>query len=234
MSFIRSRAVQVTDGNGRRRLVAGACLFVAGVWSLLSIVIAEGMNSSYNVSSESVSGLGVPYFSHIPVTCTALPSCAIPVQPSSAVIVLSFFVAGAFGLVGGYLLRKATSHRLFSLGIAVVGACSFLVGVSYVPFYLGTPTIGVIDATEVLHGIGSFGVFILAFILAIYAYRFARGPFRYLSPILGVLMLASLLLGFSGDYLGVGFGGMERVLIYCINIWILGFGSYLLGGPELG
>src|SRR5208337_4496466 len=96
--------MQAASEDGRRALLAGAFLFIGGIWGLLSIPIAEGMNSSYNVSTDSVSGLGVPYFSHLPVVCNTLPACAVPVQPSSAVIVLSFFVSGIFALLGGYLL----------------------------------------------------------------------------------------------------------------------------------
>ena len=194
--------------------------------------IAEGMNPSYNVSSESVSGLGVPYFSHSPVTCNTLPSCAIPIQPSSAVIVLSFSVGGVLGLLGGYLFRKATSHKLFGLGVAVIGVFLFLIGVSYIPFYLGTPTIGAIDVAAGVHIVSSVGAFVLAFVLAFFAYRFTKGPFRYLSPILGAVILTSSLLFISGEYLGAGFRGMERVIIYSLMMWITGFGAYLLGSSD--
>ena len=225
--------MQAANENGRRTLLAGAFLFIAGIWGLLSIPIAEGMNSSYNVSSESVSGLGVPYFSHLPVTCNTLPICAVPIQPSSAVLVLSFFIGGVLLVWGGYLLRKATSHRLFGLGVAVTGALLFLIGVSYIPFYIGTPSSGVLDVAMGIHGVSSVVVFIVAFILAISAYRFTRGPFKYLSPILGAVILASSLLFMSGNFLGVGFGGIERVLIYSFMIWFIGFGAYLLGGSRL-
>lgn len=225
--------MQAANENERRTLLAGAFLFIAGIWGLLSIPIAEGMNPSYNVSSESVSGLGVPYFSHLPVTCNTLPACAVPVQPSSAVIVLSFFASGIFALLGGYLLRKATDHKLFNLGVALVGVFLFLIGVSYIPFYLGTPTIDVINVMGGLHDIGSIGAFVMVFLLAVFAYRFTRGPFRYLSPTLGAVILASTLFFMSGNFLGVGFGGMERVLIYSLSIWIIGFGAYLLGSAGL-
>jgi hypothetical protein len=122
------------------------------------------------------------------------------------------------------------SRRLFALGIAVVGAFLFLIGVSYVPFYFGTPTSGVMDAVGGLHGVSSIMVFVLVFILAVYAYRFTRGPFRYISPVLGVVVLASSLSFMSGNYLGVGFGGMERVLIYSCETWLIGLGAYALGG----
>jgi hypothetical protein len=134
-------------------------------------------------------------------------------------------------LWSGYLLRRA--WRWFGLGVLAGGAFLFLVVVSYLPFYVGTPTSptsGVVEAAVDLHLVGSIAAFLLAVVLMMYAYRFTRGPFRYFSPILGVVALTALLLFASGNSLGVGFGGMERVLIYTMDVWIIGFGAYLLGG----
>ena len=226
-------SASVSEVRSRHVSLAGALIFISGVWGLISLPIAEGMNPSYNVSSQSVSGLGVPYFSNSPPTCNTFPNCAIPIQPSSSVIVLSFFVSAVFALLAGYLLRRATAWKRFGLGILLIGMFLLLVGASYLPFYLGTPTSatsGVVVAAADLHIIGSIGTFLLAMVLMISAYRFTRGPFRYLSPVLGVVALAALLLDVSGNDLGVGFGGMERILIYSLDIWIIGFGAYLLGG----
>jgi hypothetical protein len=235
--------VEVTNGlaaeaaqDRRRVTLAGALFFVTGVWSLLSLPIAEGMNPGYSVSSQSVSGLGVPYFSNSPTTCNTFPSCAIPVQPSSAVIVLSFFLGAVLMLWSGYLLWRVAAWRWFGIGVLAGGAFLLLVGVSYLPFYVGTPTSptsGVVEAAIDLHLIGSISAFLLVIVLMFFAYRFTRGLFRYFSPVLGVVALAALLLFASGNYLGMGFGGTERVLIYSFDVWITGLGGYLLGGAGL-
>jgi len=141
-------------------------------------------------------------------------------------------------LWSGYLLRKGTSRKLFGLGLLVAGVFEFLVGVSYIPFYLGASTAGAVGAAYDLHVASSFAAFILAIILMIFTYRFTRGPFRYFSLALGLVALAAFgisLGGFSGfgNYLGLGVGGIERVLIYSFEAWGIGFGAYLLGGFGL-
>jgi hypothetical protein len=41
--------------------------------------------------------------------------------------------------------------------------------------------------------------------------------------------LAALALFAGNTYLGLGAGGMERMIFYPAMIWTLGFGAYLLG-----
>jgi hypothetical protein len=213
--------------------IAGVLFFIGGVWTLLSIIIAEGLNPSYNVFSGSVSGLGVPYFSNNPPTCNTFPSCGIPVQPSSAVLIFSFFLLGATLLWGGYLIRRATSYRLYGLGVSAGGALVLLIAGSYVPFYAGTPTTAVIGADTDLHVAATMAIFILAIVLMISAYALTRRPFRYLSLVLGVVALSVLLLGVSGINPGVGGGTLERVFEFSFLAWMMGFGAYLLGGSGL-
>jgi hypothetical membrane protein len=227
--------MQAQDANSRRVSLAGALLFISGVWGLFSITIAESLTPGYNVSSGTVSGLGTPYLSGV---CNTLPRCAAPIQPASAVIVFSFFLGGILMIWSGYLLRRATSHKLFGLGLLVAGVLLLLIVVSYIPFYLGASTAGAVGAAYDLHVASSFPVFILAIILMIFTYRFTRGPFRYFSLALGLVALAALgiFLGSMsglGNYLGLGVGGIERVLIYSFEVWSIGFGAYLLGGFGL-
>jgi hypothetical membrane protein len=209
---------------------AGTLIFIAGAWNLLSTLAAESLQPNYNTSSGSGSGLGVPYFSSSPATCNTLPICAIPVQPSSAVFVFSLFLAGVFLLWAGVLLRRA-SHRLFGSGLSLSGGLLFLIGLSYAPFYLGTPDAGVVEDAADLHIISSLLVFILLVILMISSYRLSRGPFRFLSLSLGVVALDAFLLGLSGNYLGLGPGGVERFMIFSFDVWAIGFGAHLLSAP---
>jgi len=209
---------------------AGTLIFIAGVWNLLLTLAAESLQPSYNTSSGSGSGLGVPYFSSSPSTCNTLPGCAIPVQPSSAVFVFSVFFAGVCLLLAGVILRRA-SHRLFGPGLSISGGLLLVIGLSYVPFYIGTPNTGVVENAADLHIISSLLVFILLVILMISSYRLSRGPFRFLSLSLGMVALVAFLLGLSGNYLGLGPGGMERFMIFSFDCWAIGFGAHLLSAP---
>ncbi|HXQ93411.1 MAG TPA: hypothetical protein VN739_10435, partial [Nitrososphaerales archaeon] len=62
-------------------------------------------------------------------------------------------------------------------------------------------------------------------ISAIYAYRFTKSPFRYFSITLGVISLVAIpFLGYSSL---LGFGGIERLVVYPYTIWGIAFGAYL-------
>src|SRR5947199_267685 len=51
---------------------------------------------------------------------------------------------------------------------------------------------------------------------------------NYISD-LGVRSLAALGLFISNNFLGLGNGGMERMIVYPVLTWGIGFGGYLLG-----
>jgi len=74
---------------------------------------------------------------------------------------------------------------------------------------------------------------------AIMSFKFMKSPLSYLSVILGAVTLLMLVLSLSGYssgsssfYLGIGKGGMERLVIYPFLLWGLGFGAYLIGNSS--
>jgi hypothetical membrane protein len=222
--------MQEAPENRRRVELAGALSFLGGTWGLLSITVAESLTPGYSVSNEAVSGLGSPYFSG---TCSTIPTCVPPVQPASAIFVFSLFLGALLILWWSYLFGKATVHRRFALCVAVTGAANLLIGLSYVPLYLGASTEGVVGAAYDIHVTGALVVFVLVPILMIAAYRFAQGPFGYFSMVFGVVALAAFVLFLTGNNLGLGYGGMERMIIYPIELWQIGFGVYLMRGLGL-
>jgi hypothetical membrane protein len=44
--------------------------------------------------------------------------------------------------------------------------------------------------------------------------------------------LATLFFFSMGIYLGLGIGGMERMIVYPTLIWTVAFGGYLIGSKE--
>ena len=131
---------------------------------------------------------------------------------------------------GGYLLRTATSHRLFTLAFVINGALILLIGASYIPLYLGVSSAGGVGAAYDLHVAAAVFSFILSAIVAISSYRVIRGQYRYFGLVLGLVALAAFSLFGSGNYLGLGSGGMERMIIYPTTLWLAGLSTYLLGG----
>jgi hypothetical membrane protein len=156
-----------------------------------------------------------------------------PVQPAADVFVFSLFLNGVFLLLSGYFLMRATKHRLFAIGVGVLGVADLLVGLSYIPIYLGATTELDVSMAYGLHVVGALVAFVLGGTVAISTYRFVRGPFRYFGLVLGTVALVAFVLFLTGQELSLGFGGMERMIIYPINLWAICFGAYLMEGPGL-
>jgi len=62
--------------------------------------------------------------------------------------------------------------------------------------------------------------------------HYVKPPFRYISAILGGSTLVAILLMVSGMYLGIGIGGMERMVVYPAVTFAIGFGGYLMADGD--
>ncbi len=60
------------------------------------------------------------------------------------------------------------------------------------------------------------------------SYKLEKQPLSSLSIVLGVFSLLALVLVGSETYLGLGLGGMERMVAYPLLLWEVGFGSQLI------
>jgi hypothetical membrane protein len=131
--------------------------------------------------------------------------------------------------------------QLFAAGVITLFAVVLLVFRSSLSEYLESkpikllyflPPIGTIivsifpeNTILVIHSLGAFIVFVFGGVSAIYAYRFTKSPFRYFSILLGVISLFAIPL--LGDSSLLGFGGIERLVVYPSTIWGIAFGAYL-------
>lgn len=130
----------------------------------------------------------------------------------------SVFLLGSFMVVGAYYFRRTCGSRFFILLIITgVGA----MGVGLFPENFG-----------IVHGISSLVTFVSGGLSAIMAHRLQKPPLSYFSALLGAMSLLAYAFSISGTYLGLGRGGMERMIAYPILLWIVGFGSYLIGGAK--
>jgi len=196
------------------RKIAGLLLFVGAVEFVFGLNIAEDLYPGYSVSTNYISDLGA--------TCDA--TCNI-VQPSSTIFNSSVFLLGLLVLVATFFIYRAYRTKLLTslLGLSGIGAMG--VGV----FTETTPS---------MHWIVSLIAFLFGGFSAIASYRIVKAPTGYLSIVLGVLSLASLFLFISGEFLrlgnflGLGPGGMERLIVYPIMLWALGLCGYMMHNPE--
>ena len=127
----------------------------------------------------------------------------------------SIAVFGAFASIGSLLGRRTLGPGL-AITLAITGACA--VGVGLFPETTGAP-----------HVVFAIATFVFGAVSAIISYWVLRPPLSYLSAGLGIIALAAVVLDATHHVLGIGPGGMERMIAYPIFLWALGFGGSLIG-----
>jgi len=78
----------------------------------------------------------------------------------------------------------------------------------------------------------SFMVFFFGALSAISSYTIQKPPLNYFSVAMGVFSMAALALFASRQYLGLGYGGMERLIAYPTLLWGIAFGGHLISYYE--
>ena len=197
---------------------SGVAIFVGtvqfGVLLVVSEIIysANGTNGygyvngyAYSVSTNYVSDLGA--------TCSGNGACYIP--PSALLFDSSMALLGLLVILGAYFLHKAFRWTPATVFIALAGVGSL--GVGLAP-----------ETTGILHSVFSLMVFLFAGLSAVVTFEFQKKPMAYFSVLLGVVSLVALVLYIPGIYLGLGPGGMERMVVYPALLWSIGFGGHLM------
>jgi len=189
------------------RKVAGALVFVGGSQFVFGMLVAEALYPGYSISQNYISDLGA--------------------GPSASIFNSSVFLLGLMVVVSAYFVHRSFRNRLVTSLLVLAGAGAMGVGV----FPENYPA---------MHEIVSDIAFIFGGLLPIAAYRLVRRPFSYLSVVMGVLSLSAMVLlstqySFSlGEqyFLGLGAGGMERMIVYPILLWEAAFGGYLMASSQ--
>src|SRR5437899_9594859 len=167
--------------------------------------LAEFLYPGYSVSGSAISDLGA--------TCTK--GVCHTVQPSSIIFNLSIILAGLLVLVSGFYLRRAVRANAIVACVLVAGAA--IAGVGVFPETFG-----------VIHGIVSLVTFLSISFAAIAAYKVERSHLSYFSVLLGIFSLSGTILFIDGVYLGLGGGGMERMIVYPVLLWSIAFSGQLI------
>ena len=202
---------------------AGVAIFVGAVQFSISLILSEiywslsgplnvpGSGNetgyAYSVANNYVSDLGAVCRS----TCASVPSAYL--------FDISIVILGLLIIVGAYFLQRAYHWRPASvlLFIAGIGA----IGVGLFP-----------ETTGIWHHIFSLIVFLFAGLSALVTARYQKKPMFYFSIILGLATLAALFLYVGSIYAGLGAGGMERMIVYPVLLWSIGFGGHLMAIDE--
>jgi hypothetical membrane protein len=182
--------------------VAGALFFIAGSQFVLGLVIAEALYSGYSVSSNYISDLGGG-------------SSSI----SSMIFNSSVFLLGLLVMIGTYFLQRAFDFKVLTMLLVLTAIGAMGVGIFT-------------EHSGAVHPVVSVIAFMFSGLSAVASYKLLKLPFSVIAVILGLMDLAALALFAGKIYLGLGAGGMERMIVYPILMWGAGFGGYLVAGPE--
>jgi len=195
--------------------MAGVFFFIASTQFILCLIVAEALHPDYSMSGNYISDLGV--------------------GPSSMIFNSSIFLLGLLSIIGSYFLRRIISFRTLSVLLALMS--------------IGAIGAGIFTKNSTaIHGAVSSMAFLFSGLSAIASFKVLKRPLSVISVILGVIVLGALAL-FAGGllasgsfteieaqdsvfFLGLGPGGMERMIVYPALIWLAGFSGYLIALPE--
>lgn len=141
------------------------------------------------------------------------------VGPTSGLFNSSIIVEGLASIAAAYFYHR--THRILWITVPLVLAGIGPVGVGLFPENLALP-----------HAVFALISFLFANVAAVLLMLRLPSPFRYVSAIAGVVGLGALVLFVTGQYAGIGFGGMERMIVYPVLLWESAFGGYLMAGRE--
>jgi len=190
--------------NGK---VAGALVFIAVTQFVLGVIVSEALYPGYSVADNYISDLGV--------------------GSSSVIFNSSVFLMGLLLLVGAYFLQRAFHFEMLTVMVVLTAIGAMGAGIFTEDF-------------ATIHSIASLLTFVFSGLAAIfsvlcsYVHKFplVKMPFSAISVVLGLMTLGALGLLLGRVYLGLGAGGMERIVVYPVLMWGAGFGGYLIAYPE--
>jgi hypothetical membrane protein len=141
------------------------------------------------------------------------------VGTSARIFNTALIIGGLLGVAGSFFLYRALGKRGLPVLVGLSALGSFIVGVFP-------------ESTGIPHLIGALLVFVAGGLSSIMAYRHTISPFRQVSLLLGVFTLGAFGLLFTGNNLGLGGGGMERMVTYPNIMWSFGFSGYLMANQT--
>jgi hypothetical membrane protein len=148
------------------------------------------------------------------VSANYISDLGVGPMPSSAIFTVAVIVFGLMALFAAALMRQQNKKSLIWLLLALSG--------------IGAIGVGVFNEDHVtIHRVSAFMAFFFGNLSALYSYRMARPPVSYIFALLGLIGLSALALYGGKIYLGLGVGGMERMILYPAMFWAIGLGAYI-------
>ena len=207
--FVKSKTIYA------RHPRLGPWLYASAIqYFFIQILVGTRFSPHYSLTRNAISDLGNS-------SCGIFNNRQI-CSPLHTLMNLSFLTLGITMITGSMLLCQ----RFKKSRNVIVGFTLFAIGGA------GTALVGIFpeNTVSVLHGIGAalpflignVGVVILGFSLEV------PKIFRIYTVLSGSIALVALGVYASGHYIGLGEGGLERVVAYPQTIWMIILGLYSL------
>lgn len=198
----------------RRRWLGPLLYLSSAQYFLVQVIVGALWNPSYSWKNNAISDLG----NTVCGTFNSRPVCS----PAHDLMNLSFVVLGATMLIGSLLVKKSDEVRRWaSIGFR----CMEIAGA-------GVDLVGLFpeNTVSVVHGLGAGLAFVLGNIGIIVLGVTLRIPrvLRVFSVLAGTVALTALVAFARSHNIGLGEGGIERVVAYPQTIWLIVMGTYLL------
>ena len=193
------------------KATTGALFIIAAAQFTLCLIIAEATYPGYSISANYISDLGV--------------------GPSAITFNASVFTLGLLILAGTYFQRHNPNQKTLNIMLLLMAVAAMGVGIFTKDYTLP-------------HGAVSSAAFFFAGLSAITSSKLLPKPLSHISVALGAMTLIALALFSAGlitsgaitsntaydstFYLGLGPGGMERMIIYPTLMWLASFGGHLI------
>ena len=146
------------------------------------------------------------------------------VGPAAAVFNVTGCIVAFMLLAAAYLLWTAGIDRLFCSLMILIAAGQG--GVCIFPENSGIP-----------HLVAAATLFICGFLITVASFRVFTVPWTYISGMIGIIMITAIIFLESKIYLGLGIGGMERMIAYPLLLWGLVCGMFFMSlykeGPMI-
>jgi hypothetical membrane protein len=204
----------------------GAIVLIVGtVQFIVAMAVTQlGWTVPYSLRTNYISDLGAVNCSDFPTT-----SAHYVCSPWHVVFNVSIIVMGVLVILAVILVRTAfpaRRSRLIGLGLlALAGIGSIGVGLSPEDVNL---TVHTASAALAFIG-GGLALIVLGFAM----FRDTRWDgFRAYTVLSGLVDLVALVLFESGTYLGLGVGGMERLIVAPVLLWSVVVGIHLARIPT--
>jgi hypothetical membrane protein len=200
-------------GRDGRRILGGLLLAVTGIGIVMATITNEALypaERAYSTAANTISDLG-----------GTLPPNSYIVQPNRAIFIVTMAVSGGLVLIATWLLRETIQRRrvLVALGALGIG----LVGIAVFPGNVAG-----------WHPLFSLVAFVGGSAATIASRRVLDPPASHLAVALGTAALIATVLGVDAfadvwPQTAIGIGGVERWIAYPVLMWMVLFGSVLMG-----